>query len=141
MVSVSCLKCNPLKNLYKNKVYLKFTFKIVENAYPTKFYRLKPIEIDFQVHVTGTPKADFENEKYIIILYLLYTILYTESQILYSIPSCAIGNSNLGAGGMQPPPKCSFNIKNWIIILYSFCIILYTESQFCTPFPLALSAI
>ncbi len=58
-----------------------------------------------QVHVTGPTKTDFENEKYIIILYLFCTILYTESQILYAIPSCAIGNSNLGAGDMQPPPN------------------------------------
>ncbi len=42
------------------------------------------------------PKMDFENEKYIIIMYLFCTILYTESQILYTIPSCAIGNSDLG---------------------------------------------
>ncbi len=49
---------------------------------------------------TGTchrpPKTDFENEKYIIILYIFCTILYTESQILYTIPSCDIGNSNVG---------------------------------------------
>ncbi len=51
-------------------------------------------------HNRGTchrpPKTDFEKEKYIIILYSFCTILYTESQILYTIPSCAIGNSNLG---------------------------------------------
>ncbi len=61
-------------------------------------------EMQTKVHVTGTPKKDFENEKYIIILYLFCAILYTESQILYTIPSCAFGNSNLGGWGHAAPP-------------------------------------
>ncbi len=75
-----------------------------------------------QVHVTGPPKTDFENENYIIILYLFCTILYTESQILYTIPSCAIGNSNLdGAGDMQPP-KMQFQHKK----LYHNFVLIFT---------------
>ncbi len=99
--------------------------------------RSNPISTFGKVHVTApAPKTDFENEKYIIILYLFCTILYTKSQILYTIPSCAIGYSNLGAGDMQsPPPKCSFKIKNWIVILYSFCTILYIKSQILYTLP------
>ncbi len=63
------------------------------------------LHLGVQVHVTGPPKTDFENEKYIINLYLFCTILYNKSQILYTIPSCAISNSNLGGGDMQPPPN------------------------------------
>ncbi len=52
--------------------------------------------------VTGPPKTDFESEKYIIILYLFCTILYTKSKISCTLPSSAIRNSNLGDGDMQP---------------------------------------
>ncbi len=91
-----------------------------------------------EVHVTGNPppsKTDFENEKYIIILYLFCTILYTKSKIFYTIPSCGIGNSNLGGWWHAAHPKCSFKTKNRIIILYLFCTILYTMSKILYTLP------
>ncbi len=77
-----------------------------------------------EVHVTAPPqKKDFENEKYLIILYLFCTILYTESKISYTIPSCAIGNSNLG-GWRHAAPQMQFQHKkldhNFVLILYNF---------------------
>ncbi len=69
-------------------------------------------------------KTDFENEKYIIILYLFCTILFTKSQILYTVPSCAIGNSNLGGWWHAAPPQMQFQhkklVNNFVLILYSF---------------------
>ncbi len=51
----------------------------------------------------ASPKTDFENEKYIIILYLFCTILYTESQILYTIPLRYRQLKFGGADDIQPP--------------------------------------
>ncbi len=76
-----------------------------------------------KVHITGPTKTDFESEKYTIILDLLGTILYTKSQILFTLPSCAIRNWNLGAGDMQPPQKQLQHKKldhNFVLILYNF---------------------
>ncbi len=68
------------------------------------------------------PKTDFENEKYTIILYLLCTILYTKSQILYTLPSCAIGNSNLGPGGTWCTKFYKLSTKLWSSFLSWNCI-------------------
>ncbi len=73
--------------------------------------------------MSPAPKTDFENEKYIIILYLFCTILYAKYQILYTIPSCAICNSNLG-GLVTCNPHMQFQYKkldhNFVLILYNF---------------------
>ncbi len=55
-----------------------------------------------------SPKTDFENEKYIIILYLFCTILYTES-----VHHSPLRFRQFKFGGLVTcsPAKCSFNIK------------------------------
>ncbi len=135
-----------IKNLWRRKRVRRAIFRNVELRVEGRFVSFNPYFVcntDIGRCMSHRPyKTDFENENYILILYLFCTILYTESQILYIIPSCAIGSSNLeGAGDMQPPLKCNFNINNWIIILYSFCTILYIKFHILYTFLLVLCAI
>ncbi len=66
-----CYQCSKKKKLKTVPSRLFFIFD--------SFYKI----FSKQVHVTAPhPKTDFKNEKYIIILYLFCTILYTECQIL-----------------------------------------------------------
>ncbi len=80
------------------------------------------------------PKCSFNIKNWIIILYSFCTILYIESQIVYTIPYCAIGNSNLGAA-CHHTPQCRFNTKKWITILYSFFPLSYTEAKIFYTIP------
>ncbi len=79
----------PIFSAKKNKKRKRETI-IKSGAYEVPKFVQQPLS-KFQVHVTGPPKTDFENEKYTI--------------ILYAIPTCAIGNSNLGGWGHAAPPN------------------------------------
>ncbi len=130
------------RKVYQNFVLILYNFvHRVPNF--VHHYLLRYRQFKFGGLVTcSLPKCSFNIKNWIIIFYSFCTILYIKFQILYTVPSCAMRNSNLGRGLVKcSSPKCSFNIKNWIIILHSFCTILYTKSQICTSFPLQITAI
>ncbi len=79
------------------------------------------------------PKTDFENEKYILILYLFCTILYTSPKFCTPFPLALSAIQIWGVGDMQPSPQMQFQHKkldhNFVLILYNFVHklkILYT---------------
>ncbi len=72
------------------------------------------------------PKCSFKIKNWIIILSSFCTILHTKSQILYTIPSSAICNSNLEGWrhAAPPPPPMQFQHKkldhNFLLNFYNF---------------------
>ncbi len=114
----------PNSTLFRGKY--SFRPRKIENS----FFCHKMVKV--QGHVTGPPQNGFRERK---VYHNFVLILYTETQILYTISSCAIDNSNLGRLVTCSLRKRSFNIKNWIIILYSFCKISYTESDILYTLP------
>ncbi len=77
--------------------------------------------------ICSTTKCSFNIKNWIIILYSFCIILYT-------IPSCAIGNLNLGAGEMQPS-EMQFQYKkmdhNFVLISYN---VVHDVQNFVHPF-------
>ncbi len=91
-----------------------------------RFAQTNPTMGGLSAHGSGAPHQPLQNgfrerkEYHNFVL-----ILYTESQILYTIPSCAISNSNLERlVTCIPPPKMQFQHKkldhNFVLILYNF---------------------
>ncbi len=97
------------RKVYHNFVLILYNFvHQVQNFVHHSPLRYRQFKFGGMVTCSPPPKCSFNIKNWIIILYSFYTILYTESEILYTIPSCAIGNSNLGeAGDMQPPNAIS----------------------------------
>ncbi len=91
-----CMSPAPQNGFRERKVYHNF----VQFCTPSpKFCTPYPLALSaIQIWGAGDmqpPKCSFNIKNWIIILYSFCTILYIESQILYPIPSCAIGNYNL----------------------------------------------
>ncbi len=70
------------------------------------------------------PKCSFKIKNWIIILYSFCTILYTKSQILYTLPSCAFGSSNWEGGLVRLGVQ---NCKNWV---QNYDPVFYVEAAF-----------
>ncbi len=108
--------CHPLlQNVFRErKVYHNFVLILynfvhqVPNFVHHSFLRYRQFKFGGLKTCSPPPKCSFKIKNWIIIVYSFCIILYTKYQILYTIPSCAIGNSNLGwAGNMQHPNAVS----------------------------------
>ncbi len=107
----------------------KLDHNFVQFCTPTpKFCTLFPLALSaIQIWRAGDmqppPICNVNIKNWIVILYSFCTILYIKFQILYTVPSCAMRNSNLGDVEMQPS-EMQFQYKkldhNFVLILYTF---------------------
>ncbi len=82
----------------KNWIIILYSFCTTSQKICTPFLRYRQFKFERLVICSPLPKCNFNIKNWIIILYSICTILYTKSQILCTLPSCAIANSNFGVG-------------------------------------------